>query len=126
MIHAVRALGALSLAVALSAVPIATVSACDCAFTELREAIDSAEQAIVGTSGGSVEVGRNETGERVQTTWTVERSRDAIGPSLRVESWRDSGANCGISFAAGERWLVLAYIGESTLETNGCYAKPPA
>ena len=121
MLRVGRALAALSLALALGSVPLARASACSCEISELPDAISTAEIAIVGTSEGSVEVGRNEMGERVQTTWTVERSRDPVlAPSLRVESWRDSGANCGISFAAGERWLVLAYRGDATLETNGC------
>lgn len=120
MLRLVRALAALSLALGLSAVPLATVTACSCAMSELPDAILAADVAIVGTVEGSVDLGRNDMGERVQTTWRVERSRDAIGTPLRLESWGDSGANCGISFAAGERWLVLAYRGDSALETNSC------
>jgi len=37
-----------------------------------------------------------------------------------VVAWEDDGANCGVSFAADERWLVLAYLEEGRLQTNSC------
>jgi hypothetical protein len=29
-------------------------------------------------------------------------------------------ANCGVSFGRGERWLIIAYVGDAGLETNRC------
>jgi hypothetical protein len=118
----VRAVAALSFSVAVTAVPLATVSACSCAMSELPEAIRTADLAIVATSVAVESRGAGEIGERIATTWNVERSRDAIETSrISIESWADSGANCGMSFASEERWLVLAYAGDGgVLETNGC------
>jgi hypothetical protein len=122
MHKALRALAALSFAVAVTAVPIATVSACSCAMSELPDAIRDADLAVVATSVAVESRGKGEIGERMATTWDVERSRDPIDAStISIETWGDSGANCGMSFATDERWLVLAYAGEGgILETNSC------
>ena len=117
-----RALAALTFAVSVTAVPLATVSACSCAMSELPEAIRTADLAVVATSVSVQSRGAGEMGERLVTTWNVERSRDPIDArQIDIESWGDSGANCGMSFATDERWLVLAYTGEEgALETNSC------
>jgi hypothetical protein len=117
-----RALAAVSFSVAMTAVPLATVSACSCAMSELPEAIRTADMAVVATSVAVESRGSGEIGERIATTWDVERSRDPLDARrVSIESWADSGANCGISFAVDERWLVLAYAGDGgVLETNGC------
>jgi hypothetical protein len=121
MLRLARALAALSLAGALSVVPLATVSACSCAMSELPQAIQTADLAIVATSISVEPLGKGEMGERLATTWDVERSRDPLDARLvSIESWADGGANCGISFGTNERWLVLAYRGDSALETNSC------
>lgn len=121
MFRVVRAVAALSMALILSSVPLASVSACSCAMTTLPDAIRAADVAIVGSTVGADAAGRDEMGERVLTTWAVERSRDPMeGSRIGIESWRDSGANCGISFADGERWLVLAYSEFGALTTNSC------
>lgn len=122
MSAALRALAALTFAIAVTAVPIATVSACSCAMSELPEAIRTADVAIVGTSVAVASAGKGEMGDRIVTTWDVERSRDPIDAGrIAIESWGDSGANCGMTFATDERWLVLAYAGEGgVLETNSC------
>lgn len=119
-----RVAATLALALALTAIPVATVTACDCAFTELPEAVRAADVAIVGTLVGAAEpaqrVDRGAPPERIWT-WEVERSRDAIeGSTLDVQAWDDDGANCGVSFAVGERWLVLAHAENGRLLTNSC------
>jgi hypothetical protein len=119
-----RAALAAVLAAGLSAVPIATVMACDCAFSELPQAVREADVAMVGTLVGAAEaaqrIDRGGPPERIWT-WHVERSRDAIeGDTLDVHAWEDDGANCGVSFAMGERWLVLAHAEEGRLLTNSC------
>jgi hypothetical protein len=121
MLRVVRAFAALSLALGLSAVPLTTVQACSCVPSALPDAAVAADVAFVGTSLGSTPAGRDEMGERVITTWVVERSRDPIdGSRIDVGSHADSGANCGISFADGERWLVLADSALGALITSGC------
>lgn len=120
----VRALAALALVLGVSAVPIATVTACDCMFTELPDAVRDADVAIVGTL-----VGRSEAAPAIdrglppEQTWSfaVERSRDPIDATrVDVVAWDDDGANCGVSFATDERWLVLAFLEDGRLLTNSC------
>ena len=109
------------LSIGLAAIPIATVMACSCAMADFDEAIATADVAVVGTAVASSPAGGDEFGEAVLTTWEISRSRDRLGTdSIAVRSVKDSGANCGISFASGERWLILAYRAEQGLETNGC------
>ena len=109
------------LAIGVSVIPLATVTACSCAMRELEEAIATADIAIVGTAVRVEPFGRDDIGEAVMTTWAVEGSRDAVATAeLPIRSVADTGANCGASFAVGQRWLVLAYGSEGTVETNGC------
>lgn len=117
---ALRLLQAAILAIGVSIIPLVTVSACSCAMTELEDAVLSAELAIVGTAI-STEPVADDLGEMQLTTWEVSQSRQEIDTDrIQVLSARDNGANCGISFGADERWLVLAYPGERGLETNSC------
>ena len=119
-----RALAALALVLGVSAVPAATVSACDCMFTELPDAVRDADVAFVGTvAGRSAPASAIDRGLPPEQTWTwnVERSRDPL-ESARVEvvAWEDDGANCGVSFATDERWLVLGDLEDGRLLTNSC------
>ena len=117
----IRLIQAVIVAIGLAAVPVTTVMACSCAATSFDEAIATADVAVVGVAVSSEPAGGDELGEAVLTTWELSRSRDPLGTdAIAIRSVKDSGANCGISFASGERWLVLAYRGEQGLETNGC------
>jgi hypothetical protein len=121
MPNLMRALLAMVTALLLTAVPIATVSACSCAMSDFNQAVGEADVAFVGRPISVEAAPRNDIGETVLTTWEVERSRDPIpAGTVAIRSWSDSGANCGISFATDERWMVLAYASEGALETNGC------
>lgn len=118
---ALRLIQAAIIAIGVSIIPIATVSACSCAMTELDEAVQSAEVAIIGTAVSAEPAGGGDFGEMQLTTWEVSQSRDDIDTEvLEILSAEDNGANCGITFGTDERWLVLAYPGERGLETNGC------
>lgn len=126
-----RILAIVALLIGASVVPLRQVAACDCARMDLAQAIQEAEVAFVGTLVGAAEVaplpaeGMGPT-EPVEYKWAVERSRDALdGAELSIFAWPDDGANCGMSFAADERWLVLAYRTEGRLETNGCMRNTP-
>ena len=103
---------------------MATVMACDCARTELPDAVRDADLAIVGTL-----VGRADSGPAVEValppeyawTWEVERSREPLDVAqVTVTAWEDDGANCGVMFGANERWLVLGYLEDGRMLTNGC------
>jgi len=123
---ALRLLQAALIAVGVAIIPLATVSACSCAVQELPEAIASADVAFVGTVSSLEQSTDAELGERLTTTWQVTSSRDPLPTaSITVESVKDDGANCGISFGVSEQWLVLAYQSEGGLETNGCTMSRP-
>ena len=118
-----RLVAVVGLLVGASLVPLRQVAACDCALTELPQAIGDADVAIVGTLVGASAAGAPPGMAAGPTTyaWKVERARDPMSATtLTVAAWPDDGANCGISFAADERWLVLAYDTKGVLETNGC------
>ncbi len=117
-----RALAVIGLALGLSIVPIRQVAACDCALTKLPEAIAEAEVAIIGTLAGVGAAPPNAGPvQPIEHVWTVERARDPMSAvTITIAAWPDNGANCGISFAADERWLILAYQSEVGLETSGC------
>jgi hypothetical protein len=117
----VRLIQAAILAIGVSIIPLATVSACSCAMQELPEAIASADVAVVGTVASVEPTGDADFGQGLLTTWSVSNARDPLGTgSLAIHSVANDGANCGVSFGVKERWLVLAYQGERGLETNGC------
>ena len=121
----VRTAFAIALMAGLLAVPTATVMACDCALTELPDAVRDAEVAIVGTLVGQSEAAARPGLAALPVehawTWKIERSRDPLSvDQLTVNAWEDDGANCGITFGANERWLVLGYLEEGRLLTNGC------
>lgn len=118
-----RAGFSLALVVGLSAIPTATVMACDCARTELPEAIRDADLAIVGTPVGRSDLAplRGRMPAERTWTWEVERSRDPLdAATVSVTAWEDDGANCGVTFGADERWLVLGYLEDGRMLTNGC------
>lgn len=119
-----RAAFAMALVAGLSVVPTATVMACDCALTELPEAVRDADLAIVGTLVGQsapAAVPGRDLPVELDWTWQVERSRDPIdADEISVAAWNDDGANCGVMFGANERWLVLGYLEDGRLLTNGC------
>lgn len=116
-----RLLLALALSIGATAVPILTVSACSCAFTELPQAIAQADVAFVGTLVSVSEPPAGPMEQPMTMTWAVERSRDALDePTVSVAGVPENGANCGVTFATDERWLVLGYVQEGRLETNGC------
>ena len=119
-----RALAALALVLGVSAVPVATVMACECMFTELPDAVREADVAFVGTLVGRADaapaIDRGMPPEQTWT-WNVERSRDPIDTTqVSVVAWEDDGANCGVSFAANERWLVMGQREDGRLLTNSC------
>ncbi len=117
-----RAIVLAGLLAGLVLIPVQRVAACSCAWMELPEAIGEADLAVVGRLVGSTDVQDLAGMERpVTMTWAVERSRGPIDADhVVISAWKDNGANCGASFTADERWLVLAYRGEEGFETNGC------
>lgn len=118
---AVRGLAAVALAVVLTAVPISRVAACSCAAFSTEEAIANAQLAFIGTVADQKEVGvRNDFGDEMrQYAFAVERATAATDAVAIVRAGT-SGASCGITFANGERWLIIATRGQTGLETSLC------
>lgn len=124
-----RVAAALALVAGLLVVPTARVAACDCAMTDLPEAVAAADVTIIGTliavSPQAAQV-KDEPPVEQMWTWAIERSRDPIeAGELTVLAWGDDGANCGVSFDTDERWLVVADLEGGALRTNGCMSNRP-
>ncbi len=105
------------------AVP-ARVAACSCMEQTLADAVRGADVAFVGTLAGTdrpipaaVQPGMVE----IVWTWDVERSQDKIDSAqIQLAASPDDGANCGVSFSRGERWLVIAHQSEGRLSSSSC------
>jgi len=115
---------AIGLVAGLAVAPAARVAACDCAMTELSQAIRDADVAFVGRLAGTNEPVIAPAGggpPPITWTWSVERSRDPISAdTMTMTAWHDDGANCGVAFGVDERWLVMGHVEEGRLQTNGC------
>lgn len=123
MIRCARlALSLLSLVVFL-AVPV-RVAACSCMEQSLAEAVRGADVAFVGTLIGTdrpIPAAMRPGAGEIVWSWEVERTRDAIETNrIDLAAWPDDGANCGVSFSVGERWLVIAHMAEGRLSSSSC------
>ena len=117
-----RSFLAVAAALAFTAVPLVTVHACSCMELSLEQAVQDADLAVVGTLVRVDVAGApGDLQQPVAMHWSIERSRDPLEVSeATIGGWRDDGANCGVAMEVGQRWLVLASLGENGLETNGC------
>jgi hypothetical protein len=116
------AAAAIASALVLLAVSLQRVSACSCAMTTLPEAVREADVAFVGQLVDHMPGGDNFGFPPLdEWRWAVERSRDpGVGATIATVAAMEDGANCGVLFAPGERWLILAHESEGQLHTNGC------
>lgn len=116
-----RPMLAVAAAFALTALPTHTVMACSCMETTVEQAVAEADLAIVGTLAAVQAPPPDVIDEPMVMEWAIERSRDPLGiDRATILGWPDNGANCGVSFELGDRWLVLASMTEAGLETHGC------
>lgn len=117
-----RVVGGLAILLGVSTLPVRQVAACDCEPTQVPDAVRQADVAFVGTLEER-ERGGDNFGFPVtdRWLWSVERSRDAgLDPRLVLEAEPADGANCGVSFDVGERWLVIACAVDGALRAHGC------
>jgi hypothetical protein len=121
MLRVVRAIAAFGMALSLSWVPLASVSACSCAMTTLPDAIRQVDVAIVGVAEAMADGPPAEKPRRTRVTFSVERASRETGATIEVAAWAGSDAGCGIEFGIGERWVVLATRWEGALDTNLCH-----
>lgn len=118
-----RFASALALAIGLLLAPPAQVSACDCARVELEDAVVDADLAVVGTLVGQAgpALPPGAAGSEMAWTFDLERSRDPISvDTLTLVAAPNDGANCGVSFALEERWLLLVHQDDGAPRTNSC------
>ena len=116
-----RTLLALAFGVLVTSIPIARVAACSCGMGETAETIRRAQLAFVGTVTDQRDLGRhNEVGDVMREyAFEVARSTLPTGEIARIVAG-SSGASCGITFAAGEEWLIIAQRTAEGMETNLC------
>lgn len=121
-----RPLLALAAALAFTAVPTVSVMACSCMETSVEQAVSEADLVIVGTLL-AVGPGPGDGLEQpIAMEWAIERSRDPVDVDrATIIGWADTGANCGVSFEIGSRWLVMASMTDAGLETHGCLPNRP-
>lgn len=112
----------LLVAIGMLAVPVQRAAACDCALIDMPDAIRDADVAFVGRLEDRVPGGDNFGFPPLdEWRWSVERSRDAgLEATIVVNAAVGDGANCGVMFGTGERWLVIASVHQGLLQTNGC------
>jgi len=117
---------AVAAALAFTAVPTVTVMACSCMETSVEQAVAEADLAIVGTLVAVQAPPPDALDQPMSMEWAIERSRDPLEVDrATIIGWPDNGANCGVSFEVGTRWLVLASMTDGGLETNGCVPNRP-
>jgi hypothetical protein len=125
-----RALAALAIVVAVSAIPIAQVAACSCMPMVPGEAAAMADAAFTGTVVAEQPVAGDDPGAPVpmgQVRYTFEVdgiAKGDLGSQATVLAGGDS-AGCGMSFAMRERWLIFASAQDGELATGLCSANVP-
>lgn len=126
MLKLLRPLLALAAALAFTAVPTVSVYACSCMETTVEQAVAEADLAIVGTLLAVQAPPPDNVDQPMSMEWAIERSRDPLDVDrATIIGWPDNGANCGVSFEVGDRWLVLASMSDAGLETHGCLPNRP-
>ena len=116
-----RTLLALAFGVLVTSIPIARVAACSCGMGETAETIRRAQLAFVGTVTDQRDTGRqSEFGDRMhEYAFAVERSTLPTD-ELAVIVAGSGGSTCGMTFANGEEWLIIAQRTAVGMETNLC------
>lgn len=125
MHRAIRLLRALAVVLLLTTVPIATVSACSCAFLGYPEAIATADVAFVGTVVGADEPAVMGGLPEATYAFEVERGTEPVASPFSVRTVVGDGANCGLEIDVGQRWLVLASMENGVPSTNLCSGSTP-
>jgi hypothetical protein len=117
---------AIAAAIAFTAVPTVSVYACSCMETSVEQGVAEADLAIVGTLVAVQAPPAGALDQPMAMEWAIERSRDPLDVDrATIIGWPDNGANCGVSFEVGDRWLVLASMTDAGLETHGCLPNRP-
>ena len=94
--------------------------------TTVEQAVTEADLAIVGTLLAVHPAPAEAIDQPMTMEWAIERSRDPLDVDrATIIGWPDNGANCGVSFEVGDRWLVLASMTDAGLETHGCLPNRP-
>jgi hypothetical protein len=105
--------------------PVGRAYACSCAMLGPAERLAGADAAFVGVvvALADPQLAQRELSiDPVRYTFAVDESlKGSLANVVLVTSSHDNGGNCGMDFAAAQRWRVYAYVDESgQLTTNGC------
>lgn len=94
--------------------------------TSVEQAVAEADLAVVATLVAVQAPPPDNFDQPMSMEWAIERSRDPLEVDrATIIGWPDNGANCGVSFEVGSRWLVLASMTDVGLETHGCLPNRP-
>lgn len=127
-----RSLAPLALALTLwfgtLTMPLASVQACSCAgfptaSEGVRAAVAEGRVALIGSIVDTAPAAPdpNGFGPMVRYAVDVERASVPVSGLLEVRALDDGGgASCGIQFAIGERWVIVADGANGVLETGLC------
>lgn len=127
-----RSLAALALALTMwigaLSMPLASVQACSCAGSAtasegVRAAVAEGRVALIGSIVDTAPAAPdpNSLGPMVRYAIDVERASAPVSGLLEVQALDDGGgASCGIQFAIGERWVIVADGANGLLETGLC------
>jgi hypothetical protein len=125
----VRGAFAMALVAGISAVPTATVMACDCARTAPDEAASAADAVFTGAAiaasegAGAAPALREPVPmpmSQVVYTFAVDGvAKGDVGAETQVLAGGDQAA-CGMTFAMNERWLIFATAEGGMLTTHLC------
>lgn len=124
LLRMIRWLIGVGLAIAASAVPVTTVSACSCAMPgTLAESVALADLAFVGTVIDAAALPEDPAafGPMFGYAFEVERASAASDAVTEIRAvGNDGGASCGLEFGIGERWFVVARRDGASLQTDLC------
>lgn len=115
-----------AIVIAIGWLPVASVSACSCAFFGLPQAIAQSDVAFIGTV-----IARGQTDQRdgvwetTRVGFAVGAAKEAMPTPVVVNARLGSGASCGLEMALGEEWLVIASFNDGRAETNLCSGSAP-
>jgi hypothetical protein len=117
----------MALVAGISAVPTATVMACDCALRGSDEAAAAADAVFTGAAIAASEGAAPALREpvpmpmsQVLYTFAVDGvAKGDVGAEAQVLAGGDQGA-CGMTFATNERWLIFATSEGGMLTTHLC------
>jgi hypothetical protein len=98
-----------------------TALACSCVrYASARAQLEEADVMFVGVAEASSPPTPGAV-PLVSTRFRVTRTlKGATGPLETVQHWKANGGNCGVDFAPGRTYVIIAHRDDGQLGTSGC------